>query len=237
MRERAGAAIRNHLRNLIGGWPLLFSVAAKLRPRWRPLAFSGHTDIVIEGFPRSGNTFAVVAFQLAQVRPVHIAHHLHVPSQVLKAVRAGTPSIVLIRPPRDAVASLLVREPGIMPDSALRAYVSFYTKLMPVRRQVVCCTFDELTSNYSKIVSSVNDRFGCSFGLPEDTATYRQSVFTEIERISERLGDDEELRISRPSEMRKAASTKIKAGLTNEPMLNRAEKAYLQFVMFSTDRT
>ena len=44
-----------------------------------------HTELVIEAFPRSANTFATVAFQLSQPAPVRVAHHLHAPAQVTEA--------------------------------------------------------------------------------------------------------------------------------------------------------
>jgi hypothetical protein len=54
------------------------------------------TQLVIEGYPRLGNTFAVVAFLQAQKEDVRIAHHLHAPAQVIRAARWRIPTIVLI---------------------------------------------------------------------------------------------------------------------------------------------
>jgi hypothetical protein len=66
------------------------------------------TDIVIEGFPASANTFAVAAFRLAQEpRYMRIAHHTHVPAQVIEATRLGVPAILLIREPMQAVLSVM----------------------------------------------------------------------------------------------------------------------------------
>src|SRR5207247_8264431 len=48
---------------------------------------TAETEICIEGFPRSGNTFAVIAFQQAQTRTVSIAHHVHAPGSVIGAAR------------------------------------------------------------------------------------------------------------------------------------------------------
>ena len=50
------------------------------------------TELVIEGFPRTANTFAVFAFQTAQARPVRVAHHLHAPIQVTVAARRPPPA-------------------------------------------------------------------------------------------------------------------------------------------------
>jgi hypothetical protein len=58
------------------------------------------TQLVIEGFPRSGNSFARRAFVMAQNESSHktrIAHHIHVPAQVVRAARWRIPTLVLIR--------------------------------------------------------------------------------------------------------------------------------------------
>src|ERR671920_2182155 len=87
---------------------IFFSLYRLLRTR-KDLtrAVTPDTQLVIEGFPRSGNSFARRAFIMAQDEPQiknHIAHHLHVPAQVVQAARWQIPTLVLIRRPRDAVS-------------------------------------------------------------------------------------------------------------------------------------
>ena len=120
------AKIRHKLRSLIDTHPIVYLPLRRVRSKTRHIIVSKDTEIVIEGFPRSVNTFAVVAFTFAQGRPVKIARHLHAPAQVIAAVRREIPCIVLIRKPRDAVLSLLVRAPHISADQALKDYIRFY---------------------------------------------------------------------------------------------------------------
>ena len=90
------------------------------RRRYGPdMSFNDRTEIVIEGFPRSANSFAVNAFVLAQGRPVHVAHHVHAAAQVLAAGRAGVPAILLIREPTDAIVSYLLWQPHLRPRHAV----------------------------------------------------------------------------------------------------------------------
>src|SRR6266566_5260966 len=92
--------------------PTLALPVARLRGHGEP--FDPHVDIVIEGFPRSANSFAVHAFRVAQDRPVRIAHHLHAPAQVIAAVRARVAAITLIREPEDAVLELVIAKVNAM---------------------------------------------------------------------------------------------------------------------------
>ncbi len=54
------------LRSFFGKYPLLFYFLYGLLPKNRMLSVNRNTQLVIEGFPRSANTFAVVALQNAQ---------------------------------------------------------------------------------------------------------------------------------------------------------------------------
>jgi hypothetical protein len=78
---------REWARRYIGRHP--FYNFYRLRPSYRDLLVDRRTQIVIEGFPRSGNTFAVVALQQAQRESVRVARHLHMPEQVIRAAKSG----------------------------------------------------------------------------------------------------------------------------------------------------
>src|SRR2546421_9409717 len=93
-----------------------------------PNVVSHDTELVIEGFPRTANTFTVFAFQMAQAAPVRVAHHLHAPAQVIFAARRGIPVLVLVRPPEDAVLSLASWSPYVSLGQALAAYARFYER-------------------------------------------------------------------------------------------------------------
>src|SRR5215210_2906944 len=78
---------REWARRYVGRHPFLFYNFYRLKPSYRDLLVARRTQIVIEGFPRSGNTFAVVAFEQAQRESVRVAHHLHMPAQVIRAAQ------------------------------------------------------------------------------------------------------------------------------------------------------
>ena len=124
-----------------------------------------HTEIVIEAFPRSANTFATVAFQLSQPAPVRVAHHLHAPAQVIAAVRRGVPALVPVRHPRDAAISQVIRSPGLSLSQVLAAYTRFHTQLLPYRTGFHVATFEQVTTDFGAVIHAVNRRFGTAFGV------------------------------------------------------------------------
>jgi hypothetical protein len=158
------------------------------RSGYEDLLVNDGTDICIEGFPRSANSFAVAAFRHAQDEPVGIAHHNHVPAPVLTAVQKGLPTVVLIRGPVEAVISNrgLQLQIGTVEDKAmpmhvsfeaqLNAWQSFYETIWPHHEQVVIAPFEVVIDDFGLIIDRVNARFGTNFDHFEHTSENVEAV-------------------------------------------------------------
>jgi hypothetical protein len=170
------------------GHPSYLRVAG--RRRGRAVVGPG-TELVIEGFPRTASTFAVFAFQTAQPRPVRVAHHLHAPAQIIAAARLGIPALVLIRPPEDAVISILMWWPQVTPRDALAAYARFYERTLPSRDRCVVGRFAEVTSDLGAVIDRVNRRFGTDFASFVHTPENVEHCYRLIEERSLRPADDD----------------------------------------------
>ncbi len=55
------------------------------------------SDVVIDGFERSANTFAYFAFMAANPTAHRVGHHTHSPAQFYWAARWGVPALLLLR--------------------------------------------------------------------------------------------------------------------------------------------
>jgi hypothetical protein len=196
-----GHRARRETRTLIGRWP---SVARHFRTGEFP---TQATEVCIEGFLRSGNTFTVIAFQQAQPRAVSIAHHVHAPGAVIAAVKMGTPTIVLIRPPEESVLSYVIRWPELTIGHALRGYIRFYAPLLPYCDRFVVGRFDEVASDLGGLIRRLNGRFGTSFEPFVPTEEHLRSVVEELDRWDEntyRQGGPIDLGRGRPTEEKEA---------------------------------
>jgi hypothetical protein len=151
-----------------------------------PNVVGSDTQIVIEGFPRTANTFSVYAFQMAQTAPVRVAHHLHAPSQVIFAARRGVPAVVLVRPPEDAVLSLASWSPHVSLGHALAAYSRFYERLLPYRERCVAAEFRDVTSDLGRVIDAVNARYGTRFARFEHTPANVEACYALVEEKSRR---------------------------------------------------
>jgi hypothetical protein len=155
---------RHRLRTYVSEHPFGYLAFARHKYTTHNVEVIGsHTELVIDGFTRSATTFAVYAFQLAQDRPIRLAHHLHAPAQLIEAARRGIPTVALIREPQGAILSQLIREPYVALPDALFAYSRFYEHLMPYRESFVIGEFTQVTHEFGAVIRQLNDRFGTNF--------------------------------------------------------------------------
>ena len=144
------------------------------------------SEMLIDGFTRSACVYAAVAFQLAQPKPVRLAHLIHSPAHIIDGVQRGVPTLVTIREPEDVVMSCLLREPHTSAPQLLDAYVRFYGALSPYRRGFVVGDFRRVTSDFNLVVREVNDRFGTSFAEPDTVGGSPERVFAFIDERARR---------------------------------------------------
>ena len=189
--------------------------------------------VVIEGFPRSGNSFARRAFIMAQgegFEVTRVAHHLHVPAQIVLAARWGIPTILLIRKPRDAVLSLVIRDP-ISVDQALKYYVSFYETAEEYRDACVLGRFEDVTGDFGRVMQRLNDRFGTRFCVFHHDEEIVNELFAGMEaqarkRYGEKLW---ERKVQRPATARERIKDEIEYDSQNpkrKKLIARAEAVY-----------
>jgi hypothetical protein len=193
------------------------------------------TEVLIEGFPRSANSFSVAAFELAQGRPTIIAHHLHAPAHVIRATRLGVPAIVLIREPEEAVLEFLLIRRELSLEQVFRGYVRFYEPLLVGTADYVVGPFDEVTQDFGSVIARVNERFERSFRLFDHTEENVAVCFSAMERYwASRIGGGPDLErfVGRPSPLRdqwKAELRREIQGPRLEALRTRARDVYRTF--------
>jgi hypothetical protein len=213
-----------------GKHPAVFFSLYRLMRKDQTRVVTPETQLVIEGFPRSGNSFARVAFNKAQNERVRIAHGLHVPAQVIRAARWHIPTLVLIRRPRDAVLSFAIRDP-ISVDLALKYYISFYETVEKYRDAYALGLFEEVTEDYGQIIKRINEKFGTTFSLFRHDEQNVNKVFARMEKNSrKRYGETRwETKVSRPSDLKERMKHEVGYDLENpkrKHLITEAEAVY-----------
>jgi len=214
--------------------PYVWDATMWLRPGKRATLARRDTAIVIDGFLRSGNTFSIAAFEVANGRSPHVGRHLHGAPHILRAVRLGVPAVVLIREPRDAVSSYLVRRPTLTPRDALVEYLDFYETAWPVRDGFVVGLFEQVVADFGTVLETVNAKFGTHFAPYRPTPEAERAAMERVEELNrlECQGQVVETHVGRPSAARARRKTEIAAVMTapRDPRLRRrlerAERAH-----------
>lgn len=134
------------------------------------------TELVIEGYPRSGNTTTVYGFLERQERPVRVAHHKHHAAQLISAVRLGIPAVALVRNPRDAIIShrAFAEEERLRCGRSLRtasltfsdlaaSWAAFYRAILPISDRILVVPFEAAIADLEGVIEEMNARFHTSF--------------------------------------------------------------------------
>jgi hypothetical protein len=217
--------------SVLGKFPRLIPVMAPYR---RAETVEADTRFVIEGFPRSGNTFATAAFEVAtKPRKPKLGHHVHSPAHVLAAIRLGVPVLVVVRPPNDAVLSFVIQQPHISITQALRAYVRFHRTLLPHLDRFVVATFDQVTGDFGEVLDRVRDRFGTPWEFEHTEENAREAIrLIEEENRRRWAGRRLDAKGAFPSESRARLKARLAARYEDERhrrLSERAEALYSRF--------
>jgi hypothetical protein len=210
------------------------------RLRGHGVVVSARTTVLIEGFPRSANAFAVRAFEMANGPGSSVAHHTHAPGHVIAAVRAGIPALVLIREPEESALEMVIARPTCSVRQALRGWIRFYRALLPFQRGFVVGRFWEVTSDFGAVIRRLNVRFDTTFSEFDHTEENVQSCFDEMDAYWRgRVGSGPTLErfVGRPSalrdEMKEALRPQYADGRLG-PLSSRADYYYRRFCGLGT---
>lgn len=202
--------------------PLYTSLA--LLPTFRRRMVDRRTELCLEGFPRSANSFALHAF-LYWNPGTRVAHHLHVPMQVVRAVAYGTPCIVLIRSPLDALTSTLIVDADLNVGVAIRSYLNFYRRTWPLRDAVVVADFAQVVHSFCLLIDRLNRAYGRSFACREISDEVRDKLFDDLRDHHHRSRQRDRL-VPVPTADKERRKAEIASTVQRHPAFAEAERIY-----------
>jgi hypothetical protein len=200
---------------LLGSDPLTLPILLRLTPTGTSKQITENTDLVVEGFPRSGNTFMVTALENAAHHRIRIASHVHHVAQVKLACQRALPTALVVREPLDTLASYLTYGQHGRPARCIEEYISYHRELLPYLDQLVVCHFDENVSDLSAVIERINERFDLALppfdGSPENRKRVIDEIATFHRLTHPRLQSD--FVAPRPTEARRAVTERFRAEL------------------------
>lgn len=161
---------------VLGRHPGVFNRVAAFGDSSQTLVSSG-TDLCVEAPPRSANSFFVVGFRAANP-DAQIAHHHHVPAQVLTAIRLRVPLVTILRNPLDsALAKAAPMNKEFLIGTTLHRFLAFWETLSPVLAQASPVLFEQVVADPRGIIDRINEKFGREFSRNFPST---EEVFTSI---------------------------------------------------------
>jgi hypothetical protein len=223
---------------MVDRYPLLYRLWWRYSPKSKAITddfiVHNNTDIVIEGFPRSGNSFAYAAFLLANGHNFVVSHHVHRPSQIILAAERRIPTLVIIRPPIDAVVSLVIFRPFLSVKQALRSYIDFYGRIKPWRDNFLLTTFGDVTRDFGAVLDELNNKFNTSFSEFHHTAENVEKCFAMVEQFSNQFaGHHDERLVARPSRKREDLKSELKQELADSRLRHLIEQAETLYAWYA----
>lgn len=145
---RADAYVR--LRRLLSSTPRRFERPGPLAAwrrgeewRQRKIVFP-ETDLVVEGFPGSANSFVSNALRAAAGERALIASHFHHTVQLARALAFGVPAVVVVREPRAACGSLKSKDPALWDSLILLRWIVYHRFVVRHLDRLDVFLFDEV---------------------------------------------------------------------------------------------
>lgn len=173
--------IRN-LRLLISPCPNLYRIYAD----YCQLSFrlTNTTTVVVDSYPRCGNSFFEAAFNMAQKGREVVAHHSHAAGQVLAGVKKGLPCIVLIREPEAAISSFYEMSEGKYSIQLLtREFVTFYSSLLPVIDKLIIVETSMMEARFRNLMVHLHDQYGLKVEPYEIDTAMRAQLFRVVDEV------------------------------------------------------
>jgi hypothetical protein len=195
------------------------------------LVVENNTDLVIEGFPRSANSFAFAAITSSQPRPLKIAHHLHHEAQICLAAHYKVPMLILIRHPVDACLSTAIYFQDTDISGYLYRWVKFYNCAMRHAKHICFAEFNTVTHDIASVLRRFNCKFKSELRVPASNVTIAAKAAEQVVRFSSSLPAEIRSRqIAIPDKHRNIMKAKLYTEFCNNQrnkvLIEKAEQMY-----------
>jgi hypothetical protein len=224
---------RFELVSIIRQHPFLFFPLIKVNNRVRgwdwPAFVEQDTELVLEGYFRTGNTFAVRAFNISQQKPRKIAHHTHAIATLVVAANRNLPTLVLLRKPVDTVISAVQKAPGTTLAQHLKWYVRYYESVNSLCAHFCIASFDELTLDFGQVIQKLNRRFKMDLTPFDHSQENVQKVFDWIEAMDRGIYSSSVTQYSIPLPEKRAVKNAMLKELEKQEyrrLLDKADHLY-----------
>lgn len=218
--------IRFSIKNLIINRESLYLPYSKFKSPY--FTVNKNSDITIEGFMRSGNTYAYHQF-IDVNKNLNIAHHRHSNAQITFSLRNKIPTLLLIRNPIDVIVSTYFFLHKRVPLKQIaKSWIKFHLPLISLKEKMVISDFDTTINNFGNSIEEVNNFYQTTFAIPK---LEKNKTFQAI-KDNQTIPDIN--RLAHPNEQTRYQKQKVKEVLIKDkelkPVLKECINIYETFI-------
>ncbi len=190
---------------------------------------SDRTDAVVEGFPRSGNTW-LTEFMRYKTN-LTIASHIHYPFMIRDGIRHNIPVYLVVRHPLDSISSLMVRDNSFTLEAALYYYRSFHIDIFKFIHEIRVIRFEKVTQELDILSREMNnDHNGIEIDKSEIPVFKEHLTLLEKSRYK---GHEAANKIGLPDELRIDKKAQLKKKIKNHFKYAETVKIYQQIIEYA----
>jgi len=206
-------------------WRYVFPLVHYVKRKKSGQFCTSSTDLCVEGFMSSANTFLFNA--LYCVRPdLDIARHKHVVANLKRASDHGVPTVILFRDPDDCIPSAASRfRPSLA--EAVQRYLYFYQYVVDeMKSDILLVSFEEVTQEVEATIRRIGSF--AAFDVNEDRLEGVEERAKERIRRRTKQRENTTERISLPREERENRKNEIREELIQHPKYEEVRDVYCQ---------
>lgn len=220
------------MKKIIRSNSVLFYFWFHLYRRWKGVRikfFSRTTKFLLDGYPRSGNTFITHIAKHLLGEDIFI-HHFHAIAPIKIALNKNYPCYILIRNPEDAVTSYYLKKfaltKEVLPEivnqrlleELLNEYIDYYSFVKEKRDKVNVINFKDIIENPFSVIEDINNRvFNGSMNINNSMC---QEVIDTYSGATDTLGS------SKPNSTKNKLKKELKTHLENFANISQAKELY-----------
>lgn len=146
------------------------------------------TDIVVEGYPRTGNSYLYLLIK--QINPkIKISSHTHTIANVKLGISLKKKVIILIRPPLESCVSRLVFQKNLTTILALKDYFIFYSHIQKKQKELIIINSDKMFNDNIYLINKLKGIFGKEiFNISID----QNKIFSDLKKENDLVSSREE---------------------------------------------
>jgi len=200
-------------------WPIFQKVRGKTSGKF----CSSNTDLCVEGFESSANTYTFEVFRHLD-KSLNIGHHTHAVAGLKLAMRYEVPTLILFRDPCEAIPSVVTRFRPSVCEATLN-YIYFYEYVLQVVDYVILARFDEITENIGSVIRRVDQHTALDFET-YDIQDISESARMYIQEWTQQKGRPDS--ISLPLNRREQAKQEVRERLATWRLFRKAQSVFEQ---------